>query len=163
MAFTDESSFTLRPLKKHMRVRRKVNIRYVLKNIVPTFKSGYVPLCVWGMFSSKGHSPLVRMSGTLNQMKYRKTLKNYVVPFQNQLHAPPKNFIYQHDGRGPHLAKKVSAFLEAQNNEVLSWSSQSLDLNPIEFVWAEIKMSSKEARYVSSYYSFPIFKAKRNV
>ena len=51
VAFTDEASFTLRPLKNHTRVWRTVRTRYVLQNMVPTFKSGYVSLSVWGMFS----------------------------------------------------------------------------------------------------------------
>ena len=87
VAFTDESSIALCPLKNHMRVWRKVNTRYVLKNTVPTFKSGFISLSVWGMFSSKGRSPLVRISGTLNQNEYRQIIQDYVIPFKNQLHA----------------------------------------------------------------------------
>ena len=83
-----------------------MNTRYVLKNIVLAFKSGFVPLCVWGMFSSKGRSPLLRISGTLNQHRYRQILKDYVIPFKNQLHAAPMNFIYQHDGCDPPSCEK---------------------------------------------------------
>lgn len=46
VAFADEFSFTLRPLKSHMRVWRKVSTRYILKNMVSTFKSGFVSLPV---------------------------------------------------------------------------------------------------------------------
>ena len=139
VAFMDESSFAQHFLKNYIRVWRKVNTRYVLKNMVPTFKSGFISLCVWGMFSSKGRSLLVWKSGTLNQNKYRQILKDYVIPFKNQLHAAPINFIYQNDGYGPYRAKSVSGFLNAQNIELAPWPAQNLDLNPIEHVWAEMK------------------------
>ena len=90
-----------------------MNTRFVLKNMVPTFKSGFVSLSVWGTFSSKGRSPLVGISGTLNQNKYGQILQDYVIPFKNQWHAALIKFIYQHDACDLHRVKSVSAFLEA--------------------------------------------------
>ena len=110
VAFTDEASFTLRSIKNHTKVWRKRNTRYVLENMVPTFKSGYVSLSAWRIFSSQGKSPLVRLCGTMDQRKYIQVLKNYVVPFKEQLHSGPIGFIYQRDGRAAHRAKSVSAF-----------------------------------------------------
>ena len=46
VAFTDESSFTLRPTKNYTRVWRKEVTRYATKNVFPTFNSGYVSLSV---------------------------------------------------------------------------------------------------------------------
>ena len=114
VAFTDEASFTLRPIKNYVKVWRKRNTRFELKNMAPTFKSGYVSLSVWGMFSSQGKSPLVRLCGTMDQRKYIQILKNYVVRFKEQLHSGPIGFIYQHDVCAAHRAKSVCAFLDVE-------------------------------------------------
>ena len=46
LAFSDETTFTLRPLKNHLRIWRKKGKLYLPTNIVPTFKSGSVSLSV---------------------------------------------------------------------------------------------------------------------
>ena len=70
VAFTDEASFTLRPLKNYVRVWRREGTGYETRNIIFTFKSVFVLLSVWGLFSSRERSTLVRVNGTLNQGKY---------------------------------------------------------------------------------------------
>ena len=69
VALSDESSFTLRPLKNHTRLWRTIGTRYETDNMVPTFKSSNALLSIWGLFFSIGRSPLVRISGTLDQFK----------------------------------------------------------------------------------------------
>ncbi len=48
VAFTDESSFTVRPTKNRLRVWRLRGTRLHQRHIVPTFKSGYQSVSVWG-------------------------------------------------------------------------------------------------------------------
>ncbi len=46
VAFTTDSSFTLRPQKNYARVWRREGKRYETQNMLPTFKSGFVSLSI---------------------------------------------------------------------------------------------------------------------
>ena len=71
VVFTDESSFTVRPTSLKKRIWRKANTKFELRNLVPTFKSGYVSPSLWGAFCTHGRTPLVRINGTFKQEKYK--------------------------------------------------------------------------------------------
>ena len=94
VALTDESSFTLRPAKNHLRVWRKVGTLYETANVAPTFKSGNASLCIWGMFYRYGRSPLVCITGTLDQFKIAYILQKYVQPFKNKFYSGNTGFMY---------------------------------------------------------------------
>ena len=139
VAFADESSFALRPMKSYVRVWRREGSRYETANMIHTFKPGFMSISVWGPFAVRGSTPLVLIVGTLNQQKYIEILKSYVLPFKNAYHSESNDFIYQHDGCVSHRAKSVSLFLKQNNVYVLPRSAQSPDLNPIENVWSIMK------------------------
>ena len=71
VAFSDESSFTVKPASLRKRVWRKEGGRYRTVNIVPMFKPGYVCISVWAIFSVHGRTPLIRINGNMNQEKYK--------------------------------------------------------------------------------------------
>ncbi len=129
--FSDESSFTVRPLHLRKRVWRKNGTRFRTSNLILTFKSGYVSLSIWGGFSKQGRTDLVRIRGNLNQHKYKQILSRYVIPFASTKHQGLRNFLFQQDGCGPHRAKSIKQYLDAENVRVLPWPAQSPDLNPI--------------------------------
>ncbi len=56
IAFSDASSFTVRPTKGRKSVWRKVGERYRTVNLLPTLKSGFESISVWAACSMKdGH------------------------------------------------------------------------------------------------------------
>ena len=80
VVFSVESSFTIRPAPNNGRVWRKAYTKFNLRNIVLTFKSGYVTAFVWGAFSAHAITLLVRINGTLKQDKYKKILEDNIMP-----------------------------------------------------------------------------------
>ncbi len=54
VAFSSESSFTLRPVKNQSRVWRKIGKLYETEIIDPTFEYGHASFCIWGMFPDMG-------------------------------------------------------------------------------------------------------------
>ncbi len=53
-------------------------------------------------------------------------------PFASTEHQGLRNFLFKQDGYGPHRAKSMKQYLDAENVRVLPWPDQSPDLNPIE-------------------------------
>ncbi len=63
VVFTDETSFELRQMKRNMRVWRMNGERFDTSCIIPTYKSGYELVNVWGGFLYHGKLPLQRIEG----------------------------------------------------------------------------------------------------
>ena len=114
--FTDESSFSVRPLKNRLRVWRHKGCRLQHRHVVPTFKSGHKTVSVWGGFSMLGRTPLVATVGKFDQHTYRSIIDAHITPFMNKTHGGTESFMLQEDNCGPHRAKSIAIHLT--NNEV---------------------------------------------
>jgi hypothetical protein len=102
---------------------------------------------VWGCFSStvgRGGLFFLPKNKIMNSAVYMSVLKDHLFPFMD---INGSKFFLQ-DGAPCHTSKRVMAFLKEKEDDstVMDWPGNLPDLNPIENVWAHMKLKLKSKK-----------------
>lgn len=138
--FSDEAKFDVcvGDLRKRIiRTKTEAFHKDCLKRTVK-FPKGVM---IWGCVSVNGVGKMQFVDGLINAAKYQEILQNNLIPVLEQLKNanPSTNFVFQQDGASCHTAKTTKGWFGEHNISVLSWPSNSPDLNIIENVWHQMK------------------------
>ena len=110
--FTDESSFTARPMKNYLHIWRRKGSRLNHKYTVSTFKSGYQNVSVWTGFSLRGLSSLVDVIESFYSKTYRVAIDSHILLFMYKVQGGTNDFALQEENCGPHRAKNCCLLKE---------------------------------------------------
>ena len=131
--FSDESRFTLSFNDGRVRVWRRQGERYADATVREHNRYGGGSVMVWGGMSLGTRTPLLRVDGNLNGVRYRdEILQPLVLPAIANMDP---GAIFQDDNAPAHRARAVSNFLQQNQVNRMVWSACSPDLNPIEHLW----------------------------
>jgi hypothetical protein len=104
---------------------------------------------IWGCIGELGVGCCMIYSGRMNKRRYLELLDDHLKPSLNLLQMTGQQVIYQQDGAPCPTAKTVQCV------ELLPWSANSPDLNPLENIWAEIdkKLAKTNNSSIFKYFS----------
>ncbi len=97
---------------------------------------------IWGAMPSAGVGPLCFLKTNVTAPVYKEILEHFMLPSADQV-SKDADFIFQQDLTPAHTAKSR---LNDHGVGVLEWPANSLDLNPIEYIWGIVKRKMRNKR-----------------
>jgi len=139
--FCDESMFCTAYLGSK-RVLRLRGTRFDEEFLNLIDFSGRISVSVFGLITSRGFGPLIRIQGRLNSSQYCEILEDCLPFLQEKF--PDDNYYWLQDNCPVHTSNESMRFIRLNfHGGYIHHPPYSPDLNPIENIWALVKRDLK--------------------
>ena len=125
--------------------RQNKTEKYMPKNIVGKKRDGELSQMIWGCFMGNKLGPLAFIDGSIKKEQYIAILDQYLLEFIDALKADGlQDITFQQDNARPHAANLTRDWLKDTAKQhgfiIIEWPPNSPDMNPIENLWAYLKL-----------------------
>lgn len=136
--FSNESKFNLFGSDGRQYCRRRDGEALEDRNVKKTVKHGGGSLMVWGCISWNGTGRLVRVHGKMDRYQYCDILEEGLLRTLHDRGLRSSDIIFQQDNDPKHTAGYTMNWFKKYGISVLSWISQSPDMNIIGHAWDQL-------------------------
>ncbi len=140
--WTDEKVYELHSENRRIWAERREDVPPREKDLVEK------TVRVWGGISAQGRTKLFKIQPNWNSPAYVQFLESKGLPSIENVAGT--DYIFMHDGDGPHRGKKVQEFIEKRGLEILDdFPPRSGDLQPDENMWKIVDDGLKNRKFTT--------------
>ena len=138
--FSDESTIELDCAEGTKRFLITRNQRHEPQFIQGKRQQGGGKLMIWSRVSWDGPGPLIFVEGTMDGPKYLRLLRRHVLDHCiDKMGENGEPHVFMDDGASCHSCNLVADFCDEKGILRPYWPPNSPDMNPIEWVWGNLK------------------------